>query len=264
MKRKLILLAVTVILTNLLALPVFAEDVPPVDANASSQTEISLSAFFTEEQLRAIGPETENLLKEQLSGFATKEALEREVAFLKKLLDERVAKIKQEAVQENDESIEKDFAKLNRRLFNALRLRRLKSIIQWRRDQIQRMQDLKGKARRARLAEIKAEQLRRRTMLNELISVVKQNRPIVVNVDSVDAANNSILTTRGNPDVKVAILITEKTLLTKLDVEGKRVAAVLSDFKTGDRIMAIVRDTEKQSELTGINVMNITKPAAAQ
>lgn len=249
MKRKFILLAVTVILTNLLALPVLAE----------AQTTLNLSAFFTEEQLRAIGPETEDLLKEQLSGFATKEALEREVAFLKKLLDERVAKIKQEAVQENDESIEKDFSKLNRRLFNALRLRRLKSIIQWRRDQMQRMQDLKGKARRARLAEIKAEQLRRRTMLNDLISVIKQNRPIVVNVDSVDAANNKILTTRGNPDVKVAILITEKTLLTKLDVEGKRVAAVLADFKAGDRIMAIVRDTENQGELLGVNVMNITK-----
>lgn len=259
MKRKLILLAVTVILSNLLSLPVLAEDAPAADASASAQTEISLSAFFTEEQLRAIGPETEELLKEELSGFTTKEALEREVAFLKKLLDERVTKIKEEAAKENDENVERDFIKLNRRLFNALKLRRLKSIIQWRRDQIQIMKDLKGKARRARLLEIKNEQAARRARLNDLISVVKQNRPIVVNVDSVDATNNKIITTRGNPDVKVAILITEKTLLTKLDVEGKRVAAVLADFKAGDRIMAIVRDTEKLDELIGVNVMNITK-----
>lgn len=253
--RIFISIAAGIIFSAISFIPVFAQDVPAQAPTA----QVSLSAFFTEEELRAIGPETEELLKEDLSGFTTKEALEREVAFLKKLLDERVEKIKEKAAQENDENIEKGFIKLNRRLFEALRLRRLKSIIQWRRDQLQEMKDLTVKARRARLLEIKNEQAARRARLNELISVVKHNRPIVVNVDSVDATNNKILTTRGNQDVKVAILITEKTLLTKLDADGKRITAVLADFKAGDRIMAIVRDTENQGELLGVNVMNITK-----
>lgn len=207
--------------------PVFAAD-------------IDLKAFFTEEQLAAVGPATEELIKEQLSQLTTKEALEREVSFLKRLLDKRSEK-------------------LGRRMFAVLKMRRQNSIKQWRREQMQNLKELKGKARLERLREIKKEQLARKDRMNEMVSAVKAEHLVVVKIESVDAANNVILTTRMNKDVRVGIVIKPETQLTKFDAEGKRIAATFADFKAGDRVMAVVKDGEKPGEFIGINVMNITK-----
>lgn len=256
MKRITLSILTGVIFTALSFVPVFALETP-------SPNTFNLSTFFTEEQLRTITPETEQLILDQLNAKTTKEALEREVKFFSGLLDQRVEKIRKAMDDQDNSRAEKLLGKTDRRMMNALKLRRIAALRAERLAEMRRAKALQKDERTQRIQELRRENSERVERVREMTSFAGNGRakePLVVVVESVDTVNGIIYTTRGNKDVRVPIYINDKTQLTKFNEKGERVTATLADFTTGDRIIAIVRASDEGAErLIGVNIMDVTK-----
>ena len=260
MKRITLSILTGVMFTALSFVPVFAVETP-------SANQLNLSAFFTEEQLRTITPETEQLILDQLNAKTTKEALEREVKFFSGLLDQRVEKIQKAMDDQNNSRAEKLLEKTDRRMMTALKLRRMAALRAERLIEMRRAKALQKDERAQRTQEIRRENSERVERVREMTSFAGNGRakePLVVVVESVDAVNGVIYTTRGNKDVRVPIYVTDKTQLTKFNEKGERVTATLADFTAGDRIIAVVRASDEDAErLIGVSIY-LNAPKVAQ
>ena len=256
MKRITLSILTGVIFTALSFVPVFAVETP-------SSNQLNLSAFFSEEQLRTVAPETEQLILDQLNSKTTKEALEREVKFFSGLLDQRVTKIQEAIADQNNSRAERLLEKTDRRMMTALKLRRMAALRAERLIEMRRAQALQMSERTQRVQEIRRENTERLERVREMTSFTGNGRakePLVVIVESVDVANGIIYTIRGNKDIRVPIYVTDETQLAKFNEKGERVTATLADFTAGDRIIAVVRASDEGAErLIGVNNMDVTK-----
>ena len=115
---------------------------------------------------------------------------------------------------------EKLLEKTDRRMMNALKLRRMAALRAERLIEMRRAKALQKDERAQRTREIRRENSERVERVREMTSFAGNYRakePLVVVVESVDAVNGVIYTTRGNKDVRVPIYVTDKTQLTKFN-----------------------------------------------
>lgn len=245
MKRFITSLATLAMVAALSVVPAFAEDAnqPPADPAGSNSgtiaTPVSLSDWFTSEQLALLSVEEQKTLADKLNALAGDPAVfKKKVAQISEWLNERL--------EEQKEKME------NQAQWEAKQKAKFEAKVDAQFEKL--MREKKEAAEKARRMQEKAERLKRLEAKKARMEAERARRlakPKVLNawVASVDAANGVILLKKEGAQAKV--LVNAKTVLVVMEDDGARVGT-LADFQAGDRLFGLVRRNPNDHSLVGV------------
>lgn len=255
MKRLITSLATLAMVATLSVVPAFAEDAgqPPADPAGSESgtiaTPVSLSDWFTSEQLALLSVEEQKTLADKLNALAADPAVfKKKVARISEWLNERL--------EEQKEKME------NQAQWEAKQKAKFEAKVDAQFEKL--MREKKEAAEKARRMQEKAERLKRLEAKKARMEAERARRlakPKVLQawVASVDVANGVIVLKKEGAQAKV--LVNAKTVLVVVEDDGAR-TGTLADFQAGDRIFGLVRRSATDPHV--LNGLVVVKMPAKQ